>query len=70
MLQIIRKSNDKFLVNANDVSTKPLSMEELFKVMTALEVEFDEIEMAITELIHNDHKVAEFGINRMFIFSK
>lgn len=70
MLQIIKKSDEEFLVNVNDISTKPLTLEELFKVMSSLEVEFEEIEMAITELLHNDHKIAKFGIDKCLLYTK
>lgn len=70
MINIIKKSNDQYVVNVNDTNTMPLSVDELFKVMRSLEVDFEEIELAIVDLVRNDFKRAHFGINRTYIFSK
>jgi hypothetical protein len=70
MLGIIRKNDDTFQVNANDTSTEDLTLDELFKVMVSLEAEFDEIELAVLELIKNNHEYADFGVNRRFIFTR
>ena len=70
MINIIRKNDEEFLVNVNDTSTQVLDMDELFKVLRSLQIEFDEIDLAVTELIRNDHIRAEFGMKRKFLYSK
>lgn len=70
MLNILKKSEDKYSIIVNDVETAHLSMEQLFKVMNELEVEFEEIELAVLELMKNDHKLAHFGVHKRFIFTK
>lgn len=70
MMTIIRVSDTTYSVNVNDVSTAPLSLGGLFKLMRELQIEFTEIETALTELVNNDHKRAHFGTQRKFVYSK
>lgn len=70
MINVMRKSDDKFSIIVNDVETESLTVDELFKVMRSLEVEFEEIELGVVELVRNEHRYANYGINRRFIFTK
>lgn len=69
VLNIIRESDVEFRVKTNMLLTQPLNMKELFKTMMFLEVPFEEVELAVTELVKNNHQRANFGIDGRFIFS-
>jgi hypothetical protein len=60
-----------FLVNYNDVCKITLSPEEFYHFMiNRLNVELSELYIAVDEMQKNGHNYAEFGVNRMFVYTQ
>ncbi len=68
MLKIIRVDDDTFMLDG----TKRIygDTNAMIIAMSVLGVSWDEIERGLISLVRNSHHIAEYGINKSFLFSR
>lgn len=71
MFQVLRTHDKEYIVIENKKKAFYCStVDSLIRTLRVLEVSFSEIEIGLSELVFNDHNVADYGVNKTFIFSK
>jgi hypothetical protein len=70
MFNVLKTKDDEYILKTKQNAVFCSTQGKLIKVMFELGVNSDEIEYGLSELIRNDHNVANYGINKTFIFSK
>jgi hypothetical protein len=69
MFKVLRLKDDSFVLMAGKQAVYG-DIWRMVKVMTALGVDYMEIEDGLTSLRLNDHDLAEYGLNKTFMYSK
>lgn len=71
MITLIRHQYDNWTVISKSYGINTSgTYNEIKEILFACGVAPDEVLLAVEQLIENDHSIAEFGVNKMFCFSK
>jgi len=71
MFDLLKLNTDEYIVIENKkLAFFCSSVDNLIRTLRILDVSFEEIETGLTELSRNMHNVANYGVNKTFIFSK
>lgn len=69
MYQIYKYHDSSYIIKTSTRNVPVSSLKDLVLVMKALGSNFSEIEYGLSEMVRNDHNYADYGVNKMFIFS-
>lgn len=70
MFKIYKTDSCGYIVSTRQNAIACNSLTKLIQVLKGIGVDDDEIEYGLVELEINSHNIAEYGINKRFLFSK
>lgn len=70
MFKIYKTDSCGYILSTKENAIACKDLTKLIKVLKGIGVDADEIEYGLVELEINSHNIAEYGINKRFLFSK
>jgi hypothetical protein len=70
MFKVVKLADSQYVVSKFKQSKHFSKLKDLVSHMLGLGVSFEEIEEGLAALERNGHNVADYGVNKTFIFSK